>query len=108
MSIKDYVAQNPIILLFVLFIQHGINLPREPVSISSLIWLGIFPSAVSYYLFNVGSESVSATIMATSGLLIPIVSSILAFIMLSETFNLTEIIGAALVIAGLMIAYMKN
>ncbi len=108
LTLKMFILSMPIILFSVLFIQHGINLPREPVSISSLIWLGIFASAISYYLFNIGSESISATIMATSGLLIPIVSSILAFIMLSETFNLTEIIGAVLVIAGLVITYLKN
>jgi drug/metabolite transporter (DMT)-like permease len=92
----------------VLLIQRGINLPREPSSLIGVIWLGVFPSAVSYYLFNIGSEDVSATIMATSGLLIPIVSSILAYFMLFESFKLIEVMGAVLVIVGLSIAYLKS
>ncbi|MEM3409437.1 MAG: EamA family transporter, partial [Nitrososphaerota archaeon] len=98
----------PLILISVLFIQRNITIPGEPSSIIGLVWLGVFSSAVSYYLFNIGSEDVSATIMATSGLLIPVVSSILAYIMLSESFEIIETIGAVLVIAGLMVAYLKD
>lgn len=108
LTLKTFIVSIPILTVPVLLIQHGINLPREPSSLIGVIWLGVFPSAVSYYLFNIGSEDVSATIMATSGLLIPIVSSILAYFMLFESFKLIEVMGAVLVIVGLSIAYLKG
>lgn len=106
-TLKTFMFSLPFILASALFIQHNINLPREPSSIIGLVWLGVFPSALSYYLFNIGSEDVSATIMATSGLLIPIVSYILAYIMLSESLKIIEIVGAVIVIIGLLITYLK-
>ncbi|MCL7391153.1 MAG: DMT family transporter [Thaumarchaeota archaeon] len=108
LTLKTFIVSIPILTVPVLLIQQGINLPREPSSLIGVIWLGVFPSAVSYYLFNIGSEDVSATIMATSGLLIPIVSSILAYFMLFESFKLIEVMGAVLVIVGLSIAYLKG
>lgn len=108
LTLKTFIVSIPILTVPVLLIQQGINLPREPSSLIGVIWLGVFPSAVSYYLFNIGSENVSATIMATSGLLIPIVSSILAYFMLFESFKLIEVMGAVLVIVGLSIAYLKS
>ncbi|MCL7383461.1 MAG: DMT family transporter [Thaumarchaeota archaeon] len=108
LTLKTFIVSIPILTVPVLLIQRGINLPREPSSLIGVIWLGVFPSAVSYYLFNIGSEDVSATIMATSGLLIPIVSSILAYFMLFESFKLIEVMGAVLVIVGLSIAYLKS
>ncbi|MEM3397478.1 MAG: DMT family transporter [Nitrososphaerota archaeon] len=107
-TLRTFMISLPFILISVLFIQRNITIPGEPSSIIGLVWLGVFSSAVSYYLFNIGSEDVSATIMATSGLLIPVVSSILAYIMLSESFEIIETIGAVLVIAGLMVAYLKD
>ncbi len=107
-TLRTFMISLPLILISVLFIQRNITIPGEPSSIIGLVWLGVFPSAVSYYLFNIGSEDVSATLMATSGLLIPVVSSILAYIMLSESFEIIETIGAVLVIAGLMVAYLKD
>ncbi|MEM3544776.1 MAG: DMT family transporter [Nitrososphaerota archaeon] len=107
-TLRTFMISLPFILISVLFIQRNITIPGEPSSIIGLVWLGVFPSAVSYYLFNIGSEDVSATLMATSGLLIPVVSSILAYIMLSESFEIIETIGAVLVIAGLMVAYLKD
>ncbi len=108
LTLKTFIISIPAIFVPVLFIQQGVHLPSEPASLIGIVWLGVFPSAVSYYLFNIGSEDVSATIMATSGLLIPIVSSILAYFMLSESFKLIEIIGAVLVILGLLIAYIRS
>ncbi|MEM1584409.1 MAG: DMT family transporter [Nitrososphaerota archaeon] len=107
-TLRTFMISLPLILISVLFIQRNITIPGEPSSIIGLVWLGVFPSAVSYYLFNIGSEDVSATLMATSGLLIPVVSSILAYIMLSESLEIIETIGAVLVIAGLMVAYLKD
>lgn len=107
-TLKMFIISVPFILASVLSIQHNIDIPRELSSIIGLVWLGVFPSAVSYYLFNIGSEEVSATIMATSGLLIPIVSSILAYIMLFESFKVIEILGAVLVIVGLTVTYAKD
>ncbi|MEM4536982.1 MAG: DMT family transporter, partial [Nitrososphaerota archaeon] len=68
-TLRTFMISLPFILISVLFIQRNITIPGEPSSIIGLVWLGVFSSAVSYYLFNIGSEDVSATIMATSGLL---------------------------------------
>ncbi len=84
--------------------QGPFHIPSSPPSLAGTIWLGLFSSALAYYIFNLGSERVSATLMATSGLLIPLTSALIAYPMLGETMTLLEAIGAGLVIAGLAAA----
>lgn len=105
---RMFLVSVPMSFVAVLAAQGGIGLPSTPASAAGVIWLGLFPSALAYYLFNVGSESVSATVMATSGLLIPLTSAFIAYLMLGETFTLIEIVGAILIIGGLALAFSKG
>jgi len=99
----------PVTFLALIGIQGEIRIIQlSPVSLGGLIWLGVFPSTIAYYIFNLGSESLSATIMASSGLLIPFVAAIAAYLMLGEVFTLIELVGGAMIISGLFLALFKS
>ena len=68
----------------------------------SLIYLAIFPVYVAYILWNwaIARRGVAA---ASLGLLVPIVSGALSAIYFGETFGPLKLLGAALVLAGLVI-----
>ena len=70
-----------------------------------LILFVIFVGTIIPYTGNlIGITKTSASSAAIIGMLEPVLAGIFAWIWLSETFNLVQLIGAALVISGIYIA----
>ncbi|NPV85298.1 MAG: DMT family transporter [Anaerolineae bacterium] len=64
-----------------------------------LIYLGIGPSAVAFYLWNYGLRHVDAAVAAPFMNLIPVIG-IASAAMIGETISLYQIVGGAVVISG--------
>jgi drug/metabolite transporter (DMT)-like permease len=77
-------------------------------SLPNTSWLAIsysvvFPVYVAYMLWNYGIEKRGAAIASSFGLLTPIVSGVLSALFFSEKFGILKVIGAILVLAGLLL-----
>lgn len=68
-----------------------------------LVYLGLVPSALAYWLFQMGLRSVSATAASIVSMLDPLVAALLAWALFGETLAVTGIIGAALLILGIFL-----
>jgi DME family drug/metabolite transporter len=68
-----------------------------------LIYLSIVPTAIAYALYVRGMRSVRATTAATITLLEPLGSALLAIVLLGERFTASGIVGAALLIASIVV-----
>lgn len=70
--------------------------------IGSMLTIGIFGSAIANVLINYLYISAGAIVAASVTYLIPIVSTIAGVAILNERLSVNELIGAAMVIAGLV------
>ena len=68
-----------------------------------IIYLGIFPGAISYLLWGIVSKSLNAIVVSTSLYFMPIFSIIMGWIFLSELPNLFSILGGIICILGAII-----
>jgi drug/metabolite transporter (DMT)-like permease len=74
-----------------------------PLTISvilSVSYVAIFPSLISYHLFNLAVESIGGARASAFFHITPIMTALLAFAFLGETLQLYHVIGFALIIGG--------
>jgi drug/metabolite transporter (DMT)-like permease len=76
--------------------------------VTARVWLGIvfviiFPVYIAYQLWNFGIARRGAAVASSYGLLVPILSAVLAVIFFSEVITWLKIGGAAMAIAGLIV-----
>ncbi len=87
----------------------GYSVVGQPWSeMSARIWIGlvfviIFPVYVAYQLWNYAISRRGAAIASSYGLLVPILSAVMAAIVFDEQITLIKAIGAAVAIAGLLL-----
>lgn len=73
-----------------------------------VLYLGIIPTAVAYWLFQKGLRTVSATAASIISMLEPVVAAVLAWILFDETLAATGIIGAGLLIMSIFLLTMEK
>lgn len=93
--------------LFAWEMACGRVMPINPTTISVLLYLAIFPSALAYLFFNRGVELIGANRAAPFLHLIPVFGSVMAIGLLGERFRLFHVAGYALVLTGVIIAAHK-
>jgi len=74
----------------------------------SIIFLGVFCSALAYILYNEGVKTFSSTQVGIFLYLEPVVATIVAAIVLSEPFGWPSLIGAFAIIAGVWLVNKEN
>lgn len=67
-------------------------------------FLVVVPTLLAYSLFNRGLRGTRASTAATLGLVEPVVAALLAFLLLGERLTATGLVGAALILLGLLVA----
>lgn len=83
---------------------HGFS----PTSWLYLLGLGIITQLGGYFLINFSLGHIDSAKVSLCTLLQPILTAILAVLILKETFALHQLIGGVLVLAGLMVAITIN
>jgi drug/metabolite transporter (DMT)-like permease len=68
----------------------------------AVIYMVIFPVYIAYMLWNFGIARRGAAIATSFGLLVPVFAGILSALIYDETFGPRKLIGAALVLGGLL------
>ncbi len=72
------------------------------------LYLGIFPSIVSYLCWNFGVKTAGASIASVFMYLLPVFTSIIAFIFLNENLFLYHFAGGLLILFGLIMSSLKH
>ena len=75
----------------------------EPGGAALIVFLGVVPTAVAYLLFARGLKRLSAAETATLTLAEPLTATLLGVIVLSERLAAPAAVGAALILAGLLV-----
>jgi drug/metabolite transporter (DMT)-like permease len=73
----------------------------------SIVYLVIFPVYVAYILWNWAIARRGVATASTFALLVPIASGVLSTFVFGERFDPAKLIGAALVLAGLVIVRIR-
>lgn len=73
-----------------------------------VLYLGIVPTAIAYWMFQKGLRSVSATTAAIVTLLEPTVAAVLAWILFGETLASTGVIGAVLLLVSIVLLSVET
>lgn len=68
----------------------------------AVVYMVIFPVYIAYMLWNYGIARRGAAIATSFGLLVPVIAGILAAIIYDESFGPVKLLGAALVLGGLL------
>jgi DME family drug/metabolite transporter len=75
----------------------------------SVLWLGLVPTAIGYFLFTFGLKRVDSSTAATVVLAEPATATILAALIIGESLVLQSFLGIAIVAAGILyISKSKN
>jgi drug/metabolite transporter (DMT)-like permease len=74
------------------------------VTIATLIYVVIFPSALAYLFFNRGIALIGPNRAAPFLHLVPVFGSAMAILLLGEQLRLFHLVGYALVLTGVFIA----
>jgi DME family drug/metabolite transporter len=68
----------------------------------SVLWLGLVPTAIGYFLFTFGLKRVDSSTAATVVLAEPATATILAALMIGESLVFQSFVGIAIVAAGIL------
>ncbi len=82
----------------------GFRLKADALTIATLIYVVIFPSALAYLFFNRGIALIGPNRAAPFFHLVPVFGSAMAILFLGEQPRLFHLLGYALVLAGVVIA----
>ncbi len=72
------------------------------------LYLGIFPSIVSYLCWNFGVKTAGASIASVFMYLLPVFTSIIAYLFLNENLFLYHFAGGLLILFGLIMSSLKH
>jgi len=75
---------------------------------SSIIFLGVFCSALAYIFYNEGVKVFTSTQVGIFLYFEPVVATLIAALLLSETFGWGSAIGAGLIIIGVWLVNQRN
>lgn len=73
-----------------------------------LLYLGCIPTAVAYALFQTGMRSLSATVVSIVSLCEPLTAAILAWLLFHEQLGPFGLLGAALLLAAMLLLMPKK
>lgn len=80
----------------------------KPELIISLLFLAVFPSVLSFLFYISVLKKIGVARTSVFSNLIPIITGVLAFLMLGESFSILEVTGIIVVITGLYLSQQKN
>jgi drug/metabolite transporter (DMT)-like permease len=119
---KNQIDMSPISLLTVLIffgvlsilpfylwefnVFRGFELKSSTILI--LLYLGIFPSILAYLCWNFGVKTAGASIASVFMYLLPVFTSVIAWLFLKETLFIFHLIGGLLILCGLIMSSFKQ
>lgn len=98
-------------ILLAVFSLHGLAqvITAEPKHILSVIYLGVMPSAMAYFLWGKAMSLAEKTSEVTNFMFVtPLLSTALGFMMLKEIPNMGTFIGGSIIILSIILFNLKG
>lgn len=92
----------PFYLVDLWFFRGGFELSQD--TALPLLYFAIFPGILAYAFWNHGVQTIGPTRSAIFMYLTPVFASVLATVFLGESLGLFHVVGALLILAGLLLA----
>jgi drug/metabolite transporter (DMT)-like permease len=102
-SLGQLVAADAIMWVVTPFAESPFHFPQLPLTWIALVWLGLIGSCLAYLLYFHLINNVGPTRSTQVAYTFPVVGIILGTLFLGESFDLRLVLGAALVIASILI-----
>jgi drug/metabolite transporter (DMT)-like permease len=80
----------------------------DPVTITSILYLGILGSVIAFSLYFWIIKHIDVTFLSYMTFIIPILACLLGWIFLRETLTINVLLGAALIFAGIALATLRK
>lgn len=90
-------------LLVILNLASGVVTPQTADGWLLIVYLGLFPTALAYWVFQKGLRTVSATTASIISMLDPLVAAVLAWLLFGEMLSTMGMSGAALLIVSIFL-----
>lgn len=84
------------------------SMPVNWISISSVLYVAIFPSVLSYLFWNHGTQRIGANRAGQFAHVVPISGIIIAVLLLGEQLHLYHLLGISLVALGIVLANYRH
>ena len=98
-------AAGCVMTLAGVLLEHpSVTAALSPPSIGAVLYLAVFGSGVAFFLNMWLLQRIGAWVVGMSALIIPVIAVIVGILFGGETFGIRDLIGAALVIAGVWVA----
>lgn len=82
--------------------SNAVVMPSDAATWCLVLYLGIFPTAIGFYAWNAALNRISLNTVSVMQYLTPIMTITMAWIILGENLSLFKIIGAFMVIGGVI------
>lgn len=102
----SFLCGSVILLAFSALAGKNMMIPRQ--EFIQLLYLGIFVTSIAYLLFFEALKSIPVVTGSMFFLLKPVIASILAYMLHTETLTGVQVIGIAIVIVSLILANMSQ
>lgn len=83
-------------------------MPFNGISISSVVYVALFPSVLSYLFWNHGTQRIGANRAGQFAHVVPISGILIAVLLLGEQLHFYHLLGITLVAAGIVLANFKT
>jgi DME family drug/metabolite transporter len=96
------------VLLFPLALRQGLVIQYPPLGWLLLLHLGLVPTTLGYAVYMWGVRTTPATVAAILTLLEPLVSTLLAVVLLDERLAPTSVLGGLILLGSVLLLYVQN
>lgn len=95
------------VVLLPVAVPAGMRLPADGIAIGWLIYIGVVPTALAYWLFYAGLRSTRTEVAGVLTLLEPLTAALLAAVTLGERLTALGWIGSGLLLAAITVLYVR-
>jgi len=96
------------VLLFPLALRQGLVIQYPLLGWLLLLHLGLIPTTLGYAVYMWGVRTTPATVAAILTLLEPLVSTLLAVVLLDERLAPTSVLGGLILLGSVLLLYVQN
>ncbi|MEQ8364585.1 MAG: DMT family transporter [Cyclobacteriaceae bacterium] len=99
-----------VIMLIPIFIVEimspAVSLPFNTPSVLQLVYIGVGPSVISYYLWNRSVVEIGSTKAATIYNTLPVFSALFAAIILKESILAVQVVSSVIIVGGILLVLL--
>jgi drug/metabolite transporter (DMT)-like permease len=88
-------------------LSRGMRIVNDWQNYCGIVYMAVFPSFISYLLFNRGVQLIGSVRAGQSTHLMPIFGSVMAVMFLGESFHVYHLVGVLLIGTGILLAQLK-